>query len=79
MEQGQQFLSETVKSRCQFCEKEIMLKNYKQHIRNVHPKKDPDDQTPFKQAGPAKVVKGKVGEGTVNRDVNAGENSLDLV
>ena len=65
-----------------------MRKNYKQHIRNVHPKKDPDDLTPFgqskltsffTQAGPAKVVTGKVGEGADNRDVDSGENSLDLV
>ena len=69
MEHGHQFPSETVKIKCQFCEKEIMRRNYKPHTRNVHPKKDLDDLPPFghskltcffTQAGPAMVVEGKV-------------------
>ena len=87
MEHGQQFLSETVKVKCQFCEKEIMRKNYKQHIRNVHPKKDPDDLTPlgqsrltrfFKQAVPDKVVE-VASEGDEVTEVDSGEQRLDLV
>ena len=59
-----------------------MRKNYKQHIRNVHPKKDPDDLTPlgqsrltsfFTQAVPAKVVKDMASEGGDTGD------RLDLV
>ena len=42
-ERSRKYLSETLKVKCQHCGCEVMNKNYKQHLKNVHPKEDSTD------------------------------------
>ena len=39
-ERSRKFLSETLKLKSQYFGNEIMNKNYKQHLKNVHPNQD---------------------------------------
>ena len=42
-EKSRKFLSETLRVKCLYCGSEIMNKNYKQHLKNVHPNQDSSD------------------------------------
>ena len=37
------FLSETMKVKCRICQMELLEKNYKHHLKTVHPKEDSKD------------------------------------
>lgn len=43
------FISETTQIKCRICHKEMLRKNYKAHLKNVHPTENSDDTTPFSQ------------------------------
>ena len=37
------FLSQTMKVKCRICPTELLEKNYKHHLKTVHPKEDSND------------------------------------
>ena len=43
------FVSETIHIKCRICHKEMLRKNYKAHLKNVHPNENSQDTTPFSQ------------------------------
>ena len=54
------FISESVTLKCRVCQKEMLRKNYKQHLKIKHAKEDSDDVTPFGQAKVTNWFKKKV-------------------
>ena len=43
----EKFLSETASLKCRFCKKQLLRKNYKDHIKKVHPGENFDDLKPY--------------------------------
>ena len=74
------FPSETATLKCRFCRKQLLRKNYKSHIKDVHPGENFDDLKPCGQSTISDMfnrqIRDKVGKagGNDNKEAKQGEN-----
>ena len=74
------FPSETATLKCRFCRKQLLRKNYKSHIKDVHPGENFDDLKPCGQSTISDMfnrqIRDKVGNagGNDNKEAKQGEN-----
>ena len=71
----EKFLSETASLKCRFCKKQLLRKNYKDHIKKVDPGENIDDFKPYGQSTISDMLKRK----KVEKMENISWITVDLV
>ena len=57
------YISESASLKCRVCQKEMLRKKYKQHLKIKHPKENNEDMTPFGQSKITDLWKNMTGPG----------------